>query len=239
MKVVAHRGDATNFPENTIKAFIAALENGANAIELDVHFTKDKKIVVHHDYYLHAADGTSNLIYEKNLSYAKQITLKSHAIIPTLEEVFISLGNKLDYEIELKGFTLEFLEATLRLVKEFKLENYVEFTSPLSQNLSSLLKLDSTVKTGIFIPRPPDWMDKDLAQTLAIQSALLGNNKVLHCPLPIIDRKFVERAHVHDLLVHAADCNTATELKQALNSRVDQISTDKLTLAAALQPLKV
>ncbi len=46
----AHRGlyDNINYPENSLISFKKAVENGF-AIELDVHLTKDEKLVVVHD----------------------------------------------------------------------------------------------------------------------------------------------------------------------------------------------
>lgn len=46
---IAHRGGAGLWPENTMAAFRRAMEAGADGIELDVHLTKDGKLVVHHD----------------------------------------------------------------------------------------------------------------------------------------------------------------------------------------------
>jgi len=45
----AHRGASKNYPENTLLAFNEAIMAGAKAIELDVHKTKDSKLVVIHD----------------------------------------------------------------------------------------------------------------------------------------------------------------------------------------------
>jgi len=47
--IIAHRGDATSAPENTIPAFKKALNLGADGIELDVRLTKDRELVVFHD----------------------------------------------------------------------------------------------------------------------------------------------------------------------------------------------
>lgn len=50
--IVGHRGAAGLVPENTIPAFIKAMEIGVDAIELDVLLTADGKLVVHHDFRL-------------------------------------------------------------------------------------------------------------------------------------------------------------------------------------------
>ena len=57
IKLVAHRGHSEKFPENTLAAFKAARDLGADAIELDVHLTQDGQLVIHHDYYLDNPNG--------------------------------------------------------------------------------------------------------------------------------------------------------------------------------------
>ena len=47
--IIAHRGDSSNLPENTIPAFENALALGSDGIELDVRLTKDQELVVFHD----------------------------------------------------------------------------------------------------------------------------------------------------------------------------------------------
>jgi hypothetical protein len=47
--VVAHRGASAHAPENTLDAFRQAVEMGADAIELDVHVTRDGELAVIHD----------------------------------------------------------------------------------------------------------------------------------------------------------------------------------------------
>jgi len=48
-EIIAHRGASRERPENTLAAFNRAAELGADAVELDVHLTKDGRLVVHHD----------------------------------------------------------------------------------------------------------------------------------------------------------------------------------------------
>src|SRR5918999_2555552 len=47
--VVAHRGASGRAPENTMEAFRLGVEDGADAIELDVHLTADGQLAVIHD----------------------------------------------------------------------------------------------------------------------------------------------------------------------------------------------
>jgi len=48
-RMEAHRGVCTSYPENTIPAFLAAVWEGYDMIELDLKCTKDNVIVVLHD----------------------------------------------------------------------------------------------------------------------------------------------------------------------------------------------
>ena len=47
--LIGHRGAPRERPENTLPSFLRALELQADGIELDVHCTKDRVVVVHHD----------------------------------------------------------------------------------------------------------------------------------------------------------------------------------------------
>jgi len=49
MEIFAHRGAAQAARENTVAAFLAARELGADGVELDVHLSADGVAVVHHD----------------------------------------------------------------------------------------------------------------------------------------------------------------------------------------------
>jgi glycerophosphoryl diester phosphodiesterase len=47
--IIAHRGDSSHRPENTLAAFAAGMETGAAIVEFDVHITRDREVVVIHD----------------------------------------------------------------------------------------------------------------------------------------------------------------------------------------------
>ena len=57
VKVIAHRGSNKKAPQNTLPAFRQAIAEGTDGFETDVHLTKDKKLVICHNYTI---DDTSN-----------------------------------------------------------------------------------------------------------------------------------------------------------------------------------
>ncbi|MFH5880023.1 glycerophosphodiester phosphodiesterase [Arthrobacter sp. NA-172] len=48
-RATAHRGDSSNFLENTLPAISSAIEAGADLVEVDVRVTKDGQVILLHD----------------------------------------------------------------------------------------------------------------------------------------------------------------------------------------------
>lgn len=96
--VFAHRGLHTKERENTIRAFKAAKEAGADGIELDVHLTQDGKLAVIHDFSTKRTTGVDRVVEEETMSKLKSIDSE----IPSLEEIFEEFGSSLLYDIEIK-----------------------------------------------------------------------------------------------------------------------------------------
>jgi len=61
-RIYAHRGACAELPENTLPAFARALDLGCDALETDVHLTRDGHIVVHHDRTGHRTAGIARAI---------------------------------------------------------------------------------------------------------------------------------------------------------------------------------
>ena len=47
--VIAHRGASETWPENTMPAFMAGIDQGADMIETDVHMSADGELIIMHD----------------------------------------------------------------------------------------------------------------------------------------------------------------------------------------------
>lgn len=101
---VAHRGITSNIaPENSLAAFKNAVERRV-AIELDVHLSKDKKLVVFHDYSLLRMCKKPRIIesikYKNIAKYKLKNTTES---IPLFEEVLGIVSGRVPIFIELKS----------------------------------------------------------------------------------------------------------------------------------------
>ena len=61
--ICSHRGWQSEFPENTLPAFEAAVLMKAQMIEFDVRFTKDRQMVIMHDWTVdRTSDGTGHIL---------------------------------------------------------------------------------------------------------------------------------------------------------------------------------
>lgn len=71
---IAHRGNAgKEYPENTLRAFEAALSLGAHALEIDVHATEDGVVVLSHDATLKRCYGYDRQIKDCRWSEIKHL----------------------------------------------------------------------------------------------------------------------------------------------------------------------
>ncbi|MBP6038526.1 MAG: glycerophosphodiester phosphodiesterase [Candidatus Saccharimonas sp.] len=101
MLIIGHRGAAGVAPENTMAAFDAGFNAGADMLEFDVRLTKDHVPVVIHDSRLvrthHIRDAVSGLMLEQLMGLAAEQP------IPTLEEVLDKYFGTILLNIELKS----------------------------------------------------------------------------------------------------------------------------------------
>ena len=67
-RVIAHRGGGGDYPENTLPAFATARAAGVPYIELDVHMTRDRRVVVAHDDDLKRVGACAGVIREMTLA---------------------------------------------------------------------------------------------------------------------------------------------------------------------------
>lgn len=112
--VFGHRGASAYAPMNTLPAFELAAQQGADGIELDVHRSSDGHAVIVHDFTVDATTDGSGPVAEKTLAELKALDAGSWfgdafkgVRIPTLDEVFEAVGQRLLVNVEIKSQTPE------------------------------------------------------------------------------------------------------------------------------------
>ncbi len=106
---IAHRGDSTNAPENTLSAFESAIEAGASAVELDIRCTADGHVVVMHDRTVdrttdgEGAVGRLSLEQVRGLDAGRWFDERfAGETVPTLGEIFDRLVQRVPLVLHVK-----------------------------------------------------------------------------------------------------------------------------------------
>src|SRR5271157_5303017 len=108
---VAHRGGAQLAPENTLAAFRNALTLPVDAIELDVHMSRDGRLVVFHDHVVDKCTNGSGNLRELDFAYLRSLNAAARfpggwpepQQIPTLREVLELAKGHAQVHIEVKS----------------------------------------------------------------------------------------------------------------------------------------
>ncbi len=240
--IVAARGTTESAPENTLAAFAAAIEYGADTIEFDVHPTRDGKLVVHHDYYLERTTDGSGPLANFTLDQLQRLDAGSwfgrefhNERIPTLNQVLELGRHRVRFEIDLRGTTLPFLRAVLSEIARFDLDHRVELTSPHIPLLCRIPAENTAIASGLFVESPPAWQDSTLTTQHVIDWLILASARVAHLPPALVQPAVVERIHAAGFLAHGSKLETAAEIAAGQNAGLDQFSTGHLTLAHSLR----
>ena len=133
--LTAHRGWRGKYPENTMLGFRKALTLDIDSVEMDVHMTKDSRIVVCHDASLNRTTDKTGMICRMTLDEVREADagikfgeeFKGEKI-PTFEEFLELMATRpdlrillelKDYPEELGDFAYASAEETLRLCREY------------------------------------------------------------------------------------------------------------------------
>lgn len=103
-RIVAHRGDACEHPENSRAGFIAASQSGAEEIEFDLHLSADGELIVIHDPTLDETTFAKGEVVARSAAELASVRLRGgDDTVLSLEQLLDAVsGSPLDFRIELK-----------------------------------------------------------------------------------------------------------------------------------------
>lgn len=123
IQVCGHRGYPAKYPQNTLPSLAAAIEAGCDRVEYDVHWTKDRELVICHDSTINAtSDGSgaiADMTYDELLKYDFGVRKGNEfkgTRIPRLEEALDMMNKRnpsLFHLVELKVADGDYAEAVL------------------------------------------------------------------------------------------------------------------------------
>lgn len=232
-KITAHRGFSYAAPENTGYAFEAAVEIGADYIELDVQQTKDGQIVVFHDNELNrTTDGkglVSDYTYEELQQFScgswfkKGDTDFSDARIMLLSDVIDLVGDDIMLNIEIKkhGNAEDTAVKTAELLTEHDMADSCYVTSFSYQALKAVKKTEPSIKTGLIsnIAAAPMYNQLKYIDAVSLNYIFVTKN-------------VVSAAHMSGKRVLVWTVNDRRDMEEMISIGVDSIITDRPDIAA-------
>ena len=214
---IGHRGARGHEPENTLRSVRRALALGAQGIEIDV-WLADGELLVIHDAKLDRTTNGHGYVSRKPLAYLRSLDAGQGERIPTLREVFETVGRRALINIELKGRRTAGPVAAL--IREFVTQygwRHEDFLVS-SFNRRELRAIeDPLIRIGLLLTRP---------SRLYALSARRVRACAVNPALRYVTAKFVEDAHRRGLLVFPYTVNAAGDIERLRRMGVDGVFTD-------------
>lgn len=221
--IIGHRGAAAVAPENTIVAFEAAIQAGADGVEFDVRLSRDRVPVVIHDETLYRTHGVKQRVADMTCKELNEFDVPSLA---QLLELFQS--NEMLLCLEMKGKELQLVEACCRLIDQRRLKDRVILSCFEHSMLESVKRIDSTFTTAALFQSPSAFiveraiaigaseiaLHHRLVNETLVQKARLANLKSVSWTVD--DPVWVARAH--HIGLHALITNNPSALIAARNA---------------------
>jgi glycerophosphoryl diester phosphodiesterase len=158
-QIFAHRGARRAAPENTLPAFAAALEMGADGIELDVHRTADGRLVVIHDFFVDKTTDGHGEVARMTYDEIARLDAGSHFApafagtpVPTLAQVLELVGSRCRINIEVKSmhpYGDDASDAVASVIRHANLYDQVIVSSFNPITLVKLRHLDPRIALGM------------------------------------------------------------------------------------------
>jgi glycerophosphoryl diester phosphodiesterase len=219
-ELIGHRGAPRERPENTLASFLRAFDLGADAVELDVHATRDGVVVVHHEF-VPKADTTVAALRGRPIAELTGAELATFRVsgepIPTLADVIDAVGERATVYVEIKGRAIESaVVATLRRASSLARVPVHSFDHRAVTRARAIEpKLDSGILLVSYLIEPDRALEAAGARDYWQEWTM-------------IDEPLVEAVHGAGGRVIAWTVNDPTEARRLASIGVDGICTDVL-----------
>lgn len=233
VKIIAHRGYALLYPENTQAAFEAAYKEQVDGIEIDVHLTKDGEVVICHDEKIDRTSNGAGFIKDYTIKDLKKFDFAANfpvndvyshdkdEEIMTLEEYFEWLeGKNIITNIELKTniFKYEGIEEKVNsIIMEFNQQENVIISSFNHSSIMNLKKVNSHLPSSFLV-----------SYGLLSPGKYCRNYDVdyLHPNYFMVEENLLNDCRENEVIVNVWTLNDEEKVKKMLALNVDGIITD-------------
>lgn len=235
--IIAHRGESFDAPENTLSSINLAWERGAEAVEVDVHLTKDNYVVVIHDSKTKRIGGRNKKVKHQTLAQLKELDVGSWKNekytgekIPTLKEVLETVPSRKKLIIEVKSGvkTLPYLKKNIEIsnLKNYQLEiisfNYAVVAEAkrifTGNKVLFLADLDYNAFTKLRSPSVEKLIKKTKEANLDGLNVWAGE---------LLTKEFVKKIKSSELYLYVWTVNDPLKAKELIYQGIDGITTDR------------
>lgn len=216
IRTVGHRGASALAPENTIKAVRAAIEYGLDFVEVDVHLSREREVVVHHDPEVVDELGVRRPIAGLSVAQLARVPKGDGEVVPTLEEVFAVAAGRIGVYVELKGPGTG--GALAALLRRATAAPEVIGGSFLPDLVADLRRAAPDVPRSVLFRRVPP-------ATMIETCRSLGARYAHPCARPIGPR-IIAQLHAAGLLVMTPHTNSPAEAERFRRAGADVIASD-------------
>ena len=227
MLVIAHRGASSEAPENTLAAFRLALAQGCDAIELDIHLSRDCRVVVCHDAAIDRTTNGSGAIadmtaeeiqsYDAGSWYGEGFAKER---LPLLDEVLDLVPAAVEINIEIKSHEHpEVIPTLLALLESRHRLDSVFFSSFGHDCLLRLKRESSSARIGLLY-------NTDEVDYPSFFARNHTEGYSLHPHHACVDKVYVEAAGQQGLKVYPWTVDAPERMQELVAAGVSGIITD-------------
>jgi glycerophosphoryl diester phosphodiesterase len=221
----AHRGGASECPENTLAAFQAAVDLGYRYLETDVHVTADGVLLAFHDETLDRVTDRQGRIRDLPWSVVREARVDGKEPIPLLEDILGEWPHA-RVNIDVKHET-----SVVPLVEVLRRTNSFDRVCVAAFSDGRLLRVRRLTGLRVCTALGPREIGQLRIASFGWPAGTIGGACVQVPPRlggrTLVDRRFVDTAHRRGLDVHVWTIDHATEMERLLDLGVDGIMTDR------------
>lgn len=227
--VIAHRGESSGAPENTLSAFKAALASGATGVEFDVHLTLDKHPVVIHDALVDRCTDGEGPVARMTLAEIKALDAGSWFAgpyegerVPTLQEAIEAIAAPAFMVVHLRDHENDSdrcERAVLEAIQRHDCRKRTVITDHTRHGLQRLREMEARLRL-CWIP-----YGGEPAEEYVDDSYALGC-RFLQPRLDQITAGLVEYAHDKGMWINASCADEIADMERMIALQVDGIVTN-------------
>jgi glycerophosphoryl diester phosphodiesterase len=231
----AHRGASGLYPENTILSFSKAIEEGVEFIEMDLHLTRDRQVIIIHDETYDRTTNGTGWVWDMDMAEVRNLDAGQGEHVPSLFEVIdlarptsVRLCLELKFEpntIELNQAEPEAMETAVEVIKILQQEKFLDrvvVTSFSPRVLLHAKKLEPRLPT-VLTPSP---QDGSLSPKQVMDKVVPCANVVAYYYLHIT-KSFMDEARLAGISVWAWDPDDPIEIQRVINLGVQAVETNR------------